>query len=261
MFQVHWDTYHNITVVVVLVTAICVIVKVWQKLLYWRNGHPVDRRTSNLNTYTACTSDTCVRCHRYNNLRLEAPGKLNDFASKSGWSGLTRLRKSLTTTGHPEVELPDVTHRPNVLFVDGIESVPWWNAESFPANTDLLEKNYENILDEYENVASSSSGWVRNTTEAGRWKAFFLINHGCRVSDNCHRCPKTVDLVETCLQNVMTDCVFGNVFFSVVEAGTRISEHCGPANVRVRCHLGKHLMSNNRLDRNSSTFRKICRPN
>ena len=135
MFQAPWNTYNNITVVVVLVTAICVIVNVGQKLLYRRNGHPVDRRTSNLNTYTACTSD--------NNLRLEAPGKLNDFASKSGWSGLTRLRKSLTTTDHPEGgEAPDVTHhRPNVLYVDGIDSVPWWNADSFPGNTDLLEKN------------------------------------------------------------------------------------------------------------------------
>ena len=239
MFRVHWDT-NNITVVALLVTTICVIVKVCQKLLYRRNG-PVDRRTSNRNTYTACNSETCVRCHRYNNLRLDAPGKLNDFASKSGWSGLERLRKSLTSIGHPEGEVPDVTHRPNVLFVGGIESVPWWNADCFPANTELLEKNYENILDEYENEASSSSGWVLNSTESGRWKAFFLINQGCRVTENCRRCPKTMDLVENCLQNVMKECVFGNVFFSVVEAGTCISEHCGPANVRVRCHLGKHI--------------------
>ena len=79
------------------------------------------------------------------------------------------------------------------------------------------------------------------------WKLEGVLPYkqGCRVSENGRSCPKTLDLVENCLENVMKECVFGNVFFSVVEGGTCITEHCGPANVRVRCHLGKHSIENN----------------
>ncbi|KAI0239443.1 Aspartate beta-hydroxylase domain-containing protein 2 [Lamellibrachia satsuma] len=201
-------------------------------------------RTPTSNKYTACNSENCVRCNRYHNLRSQAPEKLSAFVEKSSLSGLIRLRDSLrndvdgAATDEVSEDEEVQRQRPNVLYVAGPESTPWWNADRFPAQTELLEKNHENIVEEFENVAPSSSGWVRNTTESGCWRAFFLINQGCRIAENCRRCPKTAELVEHCLENVMKDCVFGNVFFSVVEAGTSISAHCGPTNVRLRCHLG-----------------------
>jgi len=238
MFHVHWDAHSYVTVVIVLVTTVGIIVKLCQKILYRKmdSGASVDAQrtiTNNRNKYTACDSENCVRCNRYHDLRSQAPDKLSAFADQSSCSGLARLRESLTND-----DATEGTQRPNVLYMAGLESTPWWNADRFPTPTELLEKNHENILEEYKNLASSSSGWVQNTTESGRWKAFFLINQGCRIAENCRRCPKTSDLVENCLDNLMTDCVFGNVFFSVVHAGTDINAHCGPTNVRLRCHLG-----------------------
>lgn len=253
MFQVRWDIYSNVTVVLLLLTTIGIIVKLCQKRIYRKNSSDAsdsvddDReRTPTSNKYTACNSENCVRCNRYHNLRSHAPEKLSAFVDKSSLSGLIRLRDSLrndvngAATDEVSEDEEVQRQRPNVLYVAGPESTPWWNADRFPAQTELLEKNHENIVEEFENVAPSSSGWVRNTTESGCWRAFFLINQGCRIAENCRRCPKTAELVEHCLENVMKDCVFGNVFFSVVEAGTSISAHCGPTNVRLRCHLGKH---------------------
>ena len=237
MFHVHWHAPSYVTVIIVLVTTVGIIVRLCQKRLYKK----IDKQrtiTNNSNKYTACDSENCVRCNRYHDLRSEAPEKLSAFADQSSWSGLARLRESLTNDGTSGNDITESTQRPNVLYMAGLESTPWWNADRYPAPTELLEKNHENILEEYKNVASSSSGWVQNTTESGRWKAFFLINQGCRIAENCRRCPKTWDLLENCLDNLMTDCVFGNVFFSVVNAGTGINAHCGPTNVRLRCHLG-----------------------
>lgn len=251
MFQLHWDTYYNVTAIIVLVATVGIIVKLCKKRLYSKIGSDAgvdDLRQPNGNKYTACNSENCVRCNRYHDLRSQAPEKLAAFADKSSWSGLTRLRDSLRNNGPAGNDVTELSHsqRPNVLYVAGLESTPWWNASRFPAPTELLEKNHENILEEYKNVASSSSGWLQNTTESGRWKAFFLINQGCRIAENCRRCPKTTDLVENCLDNLMKDCVFGNVFFSVLDAATdssdcHISAHCGPSNVRLRCHLGVYV--------------------
>ena len=35
----------------------------------------------------------------------------------------------------------------------------------------------------------------------------------------------------------MKDCLFGYQFFSALKPGTKIDEHTGPTNARLRCHL------------------------
>uniref|UniRef100_A0A8C9P2C4 Aspartyl/asparaginy/proline hydroxylase domain-containing protein n=1 Tax=Spermophilus dauricus TaxID=99837 RepID=A0A8C9P2C4_SPEDA len=50
-------------------------------------------------------------------------------------------------------------------------------------------------------------------------------------------CPRTYRLLgslRTCIGNN----VFGNACISVLSPGTVITEHYGPTNIRIRCHLG-----------------------
>eukprot|EP00163_Fabomonas_tropica_P032768 TRINITY_DN835_c0_g1_i19.p1 TRINITY_DN835_c0_g1~~TRINITY_DN835_c0_g1_i19.p1 ORF type:complete len:131 (+),score=8.32 TRINITY_DN835_c0_g1_i19:68-460(+) len=61
-------------------------------------------------------------------------------------------------------------------------------------------------------------------------------NQGIRQEENCQQCPFTTQLLEQ-IDDLMTECVFGNAFFSIISPGTHITPHCGPTNVRLRTHV------------------------
>jgi aspartyl/asparaginyl beta-hydroxylase (cupin superfamily) len=63
------------------------------------------------------------------------------------------------------------------------------------------------------------------------------MNQGGWVVENCERCPHAADVLRR-LSNLVTNCLMGNAFFSVLPPGTVIAPHRGPTNARLRCHLG-----------------------
>ena len=58
-----------------------------------------------------------------------------------------------------------------------------------------------------------------------------------QVTSNKSVAPKTFLLLDN-LDTFMKGTIFGNAFFSVLEPHSSIPSHCGPTNLRVRCHLG-----------------------
>jgi len=68
-------------------------------------------------------------------------------------------------------------------------------------------------------------------TGAGEWGAFILSLYGRRLDDNAARCPNTMAV----LDRIPDLC--GLVCFSVLAPNTHVLPHCGPSNVRLRCHL------------------------
>lgn len=63
------------------------------------------------------------------------------------------------------------------------------------------------------------------------------MNQGRWIHDNIQKfCPKAFEFVSK-LEGLMQNCVFGNVFFSVLYPNTIIQPHCGPTNIRHRLHF------------------------
>ena len=49
--------------------------------------------------------------------------------------------------------------------------------------------------------------------------------------------PRTTALIEG-LDTFMSGVIFGNAFVSILDGQSSIEPHCGPTNLRVRCHMG-----------------------
>lgn len=193
-------------------------------------------------SFTACDSSECVRCSKYQQIRLEAFNKLCQFShSKQICSELQRLFQAIeiqpdtACNSHPN-------QQPNVLYVPGLSAQPWWNVKTFQRDIDVLERNVNAILREYkklhdELLTGNHSGWSRNNTSSGQWNVFYFYNQGVKNVQNCLRCPETFSALEN-VQNLMRGTLFFNASFSVLRADTLIDEHYGPTNTRLRCHLG-----------------------
>ena len=125
----------------------------------------------------------------------------------------------------------------------GLKALPFWNTMNLNScnlsnSIKTIEENAAILSEEYKLAEKATPLWTCNTAEQGQWKTFYLYNQGKRITQNREICPKTCDLLEN-LSIFLKGCVFGNALFSVVEPGTCITEHYGPTNTRLRCHLGK----------------------
>jgi beta-hydroxylase len=80
----------------------------------------------------------------------------------------------------------------------------------------------------FEDIAPSNTpGQVRD----GKWKSFWLVAYGRKMTENCRRCPETTRLIET-IPAIKT------AFFSILAPGKHIPEHAGPYTGLLRYHLG-----------------------
>jgi|SRR5947209_2152203 len=69
------------------------------------------------------------------------------------------------------------------------------------------------------------------TSKRDQWKTFGLMFWTIKSRNNCKKCPKTWDLLNS-IPNVLAGS------FSLLEAGTTIKPHQGDTNAIIRCHLG-----------------------
>ena len=88
------------------------------------------------------------------------------------------------------------------------------------------------MLDEY-NSAKDFCTWTVND---GDWKVLHLMNQG--VWKNTATFSQNVR--ELIKPTHADSCLFGNVFFSILQPGSIIEPHCGPTNVRHRLQLCLH---------------------
>ena len=57
-----------------------------------------------------------------------------------------------------------------------------------------------------------------------------------RDAANCSRFPQTAACISALAP--FNEVIFGSHFFSRLSPGTHLDAHCGPSNLRLRCHLG-----------------------
>ena len=122
------------------------------------------------------------------------------------------------------------------------------------SQSSLLPSIIELIMDEYIESQFNGGQWQTNDSAAALnhnpesnthynnnqqsqlWEVLYLMNQGQWMHDNIQRCPQTLALIKK-MPGLMQDCMFGNIFFSVLYPGTKIEQHCGPTNVRHRMHF------------------------
>ena len=255
IFKWLYDVFNNDCIVLAIIVVI-VLSFLWVS----RHGKPVKLSDNggyeeSGNDYAVCASPECIRCQRYDVIRIAAPHRLRVIADQSNWEGLERIQKAF------QVEPPELLsqfQQPNVFYMPDIAAVPWWPSVQFTEVNKILQNNFGTILSEFLNVFEAlktwdpsafddnnldpvQMGWLINDTPSGCWCVFHLYNQGVKIEPSCAICPRTAELLET-LPGFMHSCVFGNASFSVVYPQTVIAEHFGPCNVRIRCHLGKVLL-------------------
>jgi ornithine lipid ester-linked acyl 2-hydroxylase len=115
------------------------------------------------------------------------------------------------------------------VFYDPRE-FPW--AATLEAGWHEIRAELEGILTgppvpSFESISEEQSRLV----QPEHWKTFFLYAYGYKIAENCARCPRTVELLES--NPAMT-----TAMFSILTPGTRISPHRGPFKGVLRYHLG-----------------------
>ncbi|MGZ4175037.1 MAG: aspartyl/asparaginyl beta-hydroxylase domain-containing protein [Solirubrobacteraceae bacterium] len=123
---------------------------------------------------------------------------------------------------------------PGPLYPD-LPSRPWHDPRDVPL-AGYLEAHFSSIRAEI--LALDGARFQPESERIGRtgdWDVVFLYERGRRHDDVCAACPVTADGVDA-HRTVRT--AAGLIYVSRLRAGTHISAHRGPTNLRLRCHLG-----------------------
>ncbi|XP_033112499.1 aspartate beta-hydroxylase domain-containing protein 2-like [Anneissia japonica] len=211
----------------------------------WKHSASRKKHIDNGN-YSKCISPNCVRCQNYGQLTNQLKDKF-DRLSQSIEGDLSRIQEAIDEDDEAKEKRmkQDPKQQPNTLFLPGLHPIqPLFTDNTILAQDALtISNNNQDILLEFfeifDNLFSGDvTGWLSNSVPSGDWFVFHLYNQGVKVQENCDRCPLTTVILEKNLKRFMRGNAFGNAAFSVLQPGTHITEHFGPCNVRVRCHLG-----------------------
>ncbi|CAG0879411.1 unnamed protein product [Darwinula stevensoni] len=135
---------------------------------------------------------------------------------------------------------------PPVLSLVRLKSQPVWDACDCNEDLILLEKNFNRIKDDFLSAYVVAELWCENSTMTGSWSLFYFMNQGNVNKNAIALCPSTWEILQS-LNHRVTDCCFGNVFFSILAPESEVEPHCGPTNCRLRCHLGIQIPDKSEL--------------
>lgn len=199
------------------------------------------------NGFAYCQSAECFRCaHPGEGLNQRLYHSLQDYAKRYTWAGMGRVHKGVREQGRYLSSRASI-QKPEVFFLPDLPSAPFFSREAQKHDVELLERSFPALLAEfhsvYQQVPARASvqpppGWKANGTPRGQWWTFYLVNQGTPLARNARRCPRTWRVLGQ-LRTFIANNVFGNACFSVLNPGTLVTEHYGPTNVRLRCHLGE----------------------
>jgi aspartate beta-hydroxylase len=133
--------------------------------------------------------------------------------------------------------------RPSRYF-PGLEARPLHDPARF-AWRSLLEDNFPTIRNEVMGVreANPFRPHHQNLADQGAWDTLYFFTGERRIEQTHALCPNTGRLVEQ-LPRAGND---GQVYLSALSGNTHIKAHCGPTNVRLRCHFGIKVPRGSRL--------------
>lgn len=221
---------------------IAVIVVLTATLVSKKVNNQDDAAKSNSDETNFCSSSQCVRCSSRNHIMAIGvlSQKLNEFVRiRGGRAKLERIYKSVQQYKTTTKKADGVSaQKPTVIYIKGLSCKPWYDFDGLELLRTLsVELNYELIKSEFKRIRfNKGEGWIKNTTPDGEWLVYHLFNQGEKVTRNCNLCPYTVQVIES-IEPFIRGCSFGNALFSVIRPRTHITEHYGPTNCRIRCHV------------------------
>lgn len=210
-----------------------------------------------------CSFPDCVRCRQHKSILMRARTKLTycQDEKNNAASAFSQLLDDIQASyqnliSNTVQELPrnnSHTHNPLIFRLKGIRAQPVWDLDEFPGILSLSDHSEEiraeinHLMYDLESDAQGcvSSYWKVNDTPLGKWSICHLVDQGAETKAVA-AFPVTWRVVNS-LPCIMKNNLFGNVAFSVVEPGTKIEAHCGPTNIRIRCHLGLCIPRNCQL--------------
>ncbi|GBG28852.1 Aspartate beta-hydroxylase domain-containing protein 2 [Hondaea fermentalgiana] len=139
---------------------------------------------------------------------------------------------------------------PSLFSLAGLGSQPIWGGAARPAWAASLEREWTTVRDEYEAVkARRGSDYAvadgEHKLHAGDWEWRSFVLKGEWQGDMAAQCPRTAEILREHVPDLMTGLPFAYCFFSTLKAGSAIQPHYAPCNLRVRCHLGLSVPSEN----------------
>jgi len=149
-----------------------------------------------------------------------------------------RVEKAIQVAGGLDPTLPDEElQRPVYFYLPGLTARPFWDASQFDW-VPRLEAAYETIKNELMQLRSDTAAFgphpQADLVGAGTWAEYHFFEAEKKFEENCARCPETTAIIESI--GAAQSCALK--YFSALAPATRVRPHCGPYNLRLRCHLG-----------------------
>jgi len=181
--------------------------------------------------------------------RATIAGLLEPLIRTYGRDSMRRVDKSLRVYFNEEAaDLPDSGQRPSFFHFPDIPVSPYLGREHFPW-IDSFEALTSDIRGELLALLPASDGrervfgstaleadHLRGMKQPPTWNGYYFYRHGERRTDNCDRCCRTADAIDS-LPLCRIRGHGPEVLFSVFTAGTHLLPHRGVTNIRVVAHL------------------------
>jgi aspartyl/asparaginyl beta-hydroxylase (cupin superfamily) len=152
-------------------------------------------------------------------------------------SFLARVENGIQTAGGLDSTLPvDPLQRPLYFYLPGLTAKPFWDSNQFDW-VPRLEAEYKTIRSELLALRDNHAFGLHPQADligAGVWAEYHFFAGEKKFEQNCARCPRTTEIIESIVE--AKSC--GLKYFSAHAPDTAIKPHCGPYNLRLRCHLG-----------------------
>lgn len=127
--------------------------------------------------------------------------------------------------------------RPRNYF-PGLSARPWYDQAEYDW-TERLRAAYDAIRSELDTIRGGPGAGPATQQHPldievqGRWDVFYFYVYGRPHHANRALCSRTTALIDS----IPALCSSGITYFSALKAGTHITPHCAPNNLRIRCQL------------------------
>lgn len=152
-------------------------------------------------------------------------------------SSVARIEQAIdAAAGIRSITPESALQRPEHFFLPGLTAKPFWESADF-AWAGRLEAESEIIKSELLRLRETSRFGQHPQSELvkeGVWAEYHFFDADRKFEENCARCPETTKIIESIAEG--KNCSLK--YFSALAPGTVIQPHCGPINMRLRCHLG-----------------------
>ena len=176
---------------------------------------------------------------------------LEPLRARHGEAALARVMRCLDIyLGALPPAYPDPRQRPKFLYFPDLPTTPYFDRALFPwyaaleDNVDVIRAELREVLREAKGIApflgtnalDRVGSQLAGAEAPPAWDAFFFYRHGERYEENCARCPRTAEILDS-LPLVHIREHAPEICFSVLTPGTHILPHRGVTNMRLVTHL------------------------